>query len=258
MLPIILILLPLILFIYFYYRNKQNNEDFTVIQTYKTETEHDDKTFSKGVNSWKAFNDYVYFNDRQCITFLRNYFNEEMANIFNSIKLGAYKADFFRYCWIYIMGGIYADFDTQCLTNINYFIQRYEPDMILTKDVSPFGFYQAFIYCKYPGNILIKKCIDACVKNVYDYRKGKKFGHLQFTGPQLVYEEFVKLEPSYQCKEPPEGIIYTSLGKLLILSWLDPNTIGFNGEKVFLHKAEGYVHDFDHYYANNLHKVWTV
>lgn len=51
------------------------------------------------------------FSDNQSRTFIRKYFDDEIFNAYEKINphYGAAKADFFRYCAIYQLGGIYID-----------------------------------------------------------------------------------------------------------------------------------------------------
>lgn len=63
---------------------------------------------------WKELNPNYNIDfslDSDCISFLRRYFNDNVANLFINIKIGMYKADLWRLCKLYIYGGVYADVD---------------------------------------------------------------------------------------------------------------------------------------------------
>ena len=51
------------------------------------------------------------FSDNQCRSFIRDHFGDDVFNAYEKINphYGAAKADFFRYCAIYQLGGIYID-----------------------------------------------------------------------------------------------------------------------------------------------------
>ena len=51
----------------------------------------------------------IFYNDSDCYHFIKNNYNQQYADKFNSLKLGCHKADFFRYCVMYSLGGIYLD-----------------------------------------------------------------------------------------------------------------------------------------------------
>lgn len=54
---------------------------------------------------------YYFFNDYQCRDFLFHHFIPEVLYKFDELK-GAHKADLFRYCILYIFGGVYLDIKT--------------------------------------------------------------------------------------------------------------------------------------------------
>jgi len=52
------------------------------------------------------------FDDDMCIGFLNKYYGERAVDIFLDIKTPAHKADFWRYCILYLFGGYYFDIKT--------------------------------------------------------------------------------------------------------------------------------------------------
>jgi len=88
----------------------------TIYMTYKKSIP--DFVFSR----WNNLNsDYkIDFSlDKDCIAFLLKNFNEDVTNLFSSIKEGMYKADLWRLCKLYINGGVYADIDLVPYLNID-------------------------------------------------------------------------------------------------------------------------------------------
>ena len=55
------------------------------------------------------------YGNTECYEFLKKYFSIELAEYFNSIPDGPIKADLWRPCILYIMGGVYADIDVEPL-----------------------------------------------------------------------------------------------------------------------------------------------
>ena len=55
--------------------------------------------------------EFRFYNDNECDIFIKNNFEEKIYNAYKSINdvYGAMKADFFRYCILYKIGGIYLD-----------------------------------------------------------------------------------------------------------------------------------------------------
>jgi mannosyltransferase OCH1-like enzyme len=71
----------------------------------------------KCVESVKKENpDFTYYlmDDKDCRQFLIENFDKEIVWAYDSLIPGAYKADLWRYCILYKLGGIYMDIKYQC------------------------------------------------------------------------------------------------------------------------------------------------
>jgi mannosyltransferase OCH1-like enzyme len=158
------------------------------MQTHKWNINEVPPEYIKPINSWKSQNfNYVYYSNIDAYNYLLKHFGKHYADIFDTINIGAFKADFFRYCWIYTEGGIYADADSMCLMDIEKWLEEYKDvDVILTRDdpTNKRAFYQAFIYSKKPYNKLFKACIEIIVDNIQKYRMGERFDDFDFTSSQ--------------------------------------------------------------------------
>ena len=133
-----------------------------------------DKVF----NRWKDLNkDYkIDFSlDDDCISFLLENFNFYIANLFKQITYGAYKADLWRLCKLYIHGGVYSDVDVIPYINM---------DKLLDKDVTFYSslaqdhisIFQAFIVSLKPKNPLILIFIlSFLINNPCNYQNGPTF-----------------------------------------------------------------------------------
>lgn len=53
-----------------------------------------------------------FYDDADILAFMGEHFVPEVAQAFRDLKSGAHKADLFRYCAIYIYGGVYLDIKT--------------------------------------------------------------------------------------------------------------------------------------------------
>lgn len=65
-----------------------------------------------GVEKYAADFDLHLLDDHGCIEFLRAHFTESVVQRFHDIPSGAHKADLFRFCALYISGGVYLDVKT--------------------------------------------------------------------------------------------------------------------------------------------------
>ena len=90
--------------------------------------------FIKAINtsSKHLLADFYYYNDNECRDLIRDNFESKVLKAYDMLIPTAYKADLWRYCILYLYGGIYSDVGH---TVLKYFqINRKNTDMILTKD----------------------------------------------------------------------------------------------------------------------------
>lgn len=125
--------------------------------------------------------EYCFFDDTDCRSFIKKYFDNSVLETYDTLNPGAYKADLFRYCCIYIMGGCYFD---------NKYILRVHLRNIINSDFEN-------IYCKDAGDDLMfnsiimsmSNCIELkqCIQKVVDNCKNNHYGtsSLEPTGPKL-------------------------------------------------------------------------
>ena len=159
------------------------------------------------------FKHYLY-DDDDCRNFIKNSFPIQVLNAFDSLVPGAYKADLWRYCILYINGGIY--FKLIALTEREYFVND-RPRKCM---------YNALIVVK-PFNKIMLNCINRIVKNV----KYKVYGPTSLcpTGPGLLGLFFTQNEINAQqlkftdfkvdYEKTEEFIVYNN--KNLILKYYD-------------------------------------
>jgi mannosyltransferase OCH1-like enzyme len=128
-----------------------------------------------------AFTYYLY-DDNDCHEFIKNNFDSSVLNAFDSLIPGAYKADLWRYCILYINGGIYLDIKYSPYNNFKFINLSEKEHLVL--DADNFGIYNALMACK-PKNDLCLRAINNIVENV----KNKKYGsnNLEPTGPKLLW-----------------------------------------------------------------------
>lgn len=96
---------------------------------------------------------------------------------------GTYKADFFRYCHLYIHGGVYHDCKHVCVQSYEKVIER-DYDMMMAEDIGPQIYSTSFLFAV-PGLEMFKTMIDLLVHNI----QSKYFGpnSLYPTGPGALY-----------------------------------------------------------------------
>jgi len=133
------------------------------------------------------------FDDNDCREFIKNNFREDIVVAYDTLKPGAYKADLWRLCILYITGGIYVDIKMNCINNFHFIALTEREHLVLDIpgqwNECNIGFYNALIVAK-PKNKLLLRCINKISENV----KNRYYGcnSLYPTGPGLLGEEYWK------------------------------------------------------------------
>lgn len=94
----------------------------TIFMTCKDKSRIPLKVFNNLEKFAKGYECYI-FDDEECKLFFNHFFGDRYVNRFISLKQGAHKADLFRYCILYIFGGIYLDIKTELLVPLDDFFQ---------------------------------------------------------------------------------------------------------------------------------------
>ena len=172
-----------ILLLYSDIHDYQQNIPKKIIQTYK-DNNYNSILHYNAVQTFIDLNpeyEYYFFDDIDCRNFIKTHFEDIVLLAYDLLYPGAFKADLFRYCYIYINGGCYFD---------NKYILRIPLRKLIKSNYNQ-------LYCKDRGNDLmfnsiiigikklpeIKECIDNVVHNVLNNYYGPK--SLSPTGPHL-------------------------------------------------------------------------
>jgi len=142
------------------------------------------------VNKIKTDNpelEYYLFDEDDCLQFIKHHFTDDVVNAFIKLVPGAYKADLWRYCVIYIHGGVYLDIKYQCIDGFKLIDIMDKERFVLERPnhwkPESYGIYNALIIAK-PKNPIFLDCIKRIVKNTQTNYFG--FNELYPTGPGLV------------------------------------------------------------------------
>jgi mannosyltransferase OCH1-like enzyme len=129
---------------------------------------------------------YCLYSDDECREFILKWYDGNVLNAFDKLIPGAYKADLWRYCILYKLGGVYIDIKYTSI-NGNKLIHLLDKEHFVM-DCDKKGIYNAFIICK-PGNRLLLDCIYQIVLNVQNNYFGPSALHP--TGPKLLYKQML-------------------------------------------------------------------
>jgi hypothetical protein len=138
------------------------------------------------------FNIQLY-DDYDCREFIKKHFSKDILTAFDTLKPGAYKADLWRLCILYINGGIYSDIKFNCINNFKFIALTEREHFILDRPgywkEGNIGLHNAILVAK-PKNILFLRCINKISENVKN--KNYDYNFLYPTGPGLLGEEYIK------------------------------------------------------------------
>lgn len=161
------------------------------------------------IKEWNPDYVYTYYDKDARVEFIQRHFGERVLAAYHSLKPGAYKADIFRYCYMYIVGGVYIDSKMICLSSIDDIIQG-DYELVLAEDIPSCysvlwcskdkGFCNGIMFAV-PGLQLFKDCIDLVVNNIEAKLYSESPHHV--TGPPVLYKAVEKYLPVLKHKILP-------------------------------------------------------
>ena len=145
--------------------------------------------------------EYIFHDDTQCREFIANHFPDMVLYAFDNLIPGPYKADIWRYCVLYIHGGIYLNINFEPVGNFKllefvdqeYFVlDRYINGV--NNDAFKIGIYNGLIAVK-PKNEILKLALNQIIKTVIS--KNYAISPLHVSGSGLLGSLIHKSEDEY-------------------------------------------------------------
>jgi mannosyltransferase OCH1-like enzyme len=119
------------------------------------------------LDTWQKLNpNYLIkiYDDNECIKFLKKEYGQLYVDIFNYIKDGPVKADFWRICILYKKGGVYSDIDIEPLVPLDDLIV---PNIsFLTCKDNLYNILNPHIIICNKNHFILKNCIEIYI-NLY-------------------------------------------------------------------------------------------
>ena len=180
------------------------------------------------------------YSDEDCLDFIRKHFSPMVVSAFNALLPGAYKADLWRLCILYVNGGYYMDIKLSSINGFRLIELSDGEHFALDRPQHSLHIYNAIMVCKAKNPFLLK-CIRQIVYHVSIQYYGESY--LSPTGPEMmgrVAKSFrLPIDMNYPLNYP-EHIMYK--GRLVLR-----NYPGYREEQTQLTKTQPY-------YAN----AWRV
>jgi hypothetical protein len=210
------------------------------------------------------FDMYIY-SDAECEEFIKDNFSNDVLGAFNSLIPGAYKSDLWRYCVLYVKGGVYMDIKIHSIptrplftTISSWFCTKDSSDPVCRPEnivqsiqdtaiqqqalfgtnaifvqdgkegsCYPIGVYNGFM-ASMPKNPVFKQCIDDIVESWKKNAIG--LTPLDLTGPCLLGKYLMAMiSPEY-----PMNLPFKYNNTSLDSANLGPG-IKLNGEMILQH-----------------------
>jgi mannosyltransferase OCH1-like enzyme len=163
---------------------------------------------------------FIFYSKDDRYNFIKDNFTFDVLKAYSSINpvYGAMKADFFRYCVLYKLGGIYLDIKSQIRYDLKKNINSGEECILLQGDLSvryntnrlftPIKFYEQWALIFNKNHIYLKKIISQIVYNINNKilpdTPDTKQKILELSGPDAYSKAIDDCRKKY--KLPPDVI----------------------------------------------------
>lgn len=144
---------------------------------------------------------YEFYDDESVDAFIRGEFDSETYALFKRIDIGAAKADFFRYAFLYKKGGIYLDIDSFILKKLDDIILPTDSAIISLE--SNLQYYVQYALFFEQGHPFLKKTLELVIDNLKNNRY--PYDIHKMTGP-TVFAKAVN-----ECKAENPNVKYRQL-----------------------------------------------
>jgi mannosyltransferase OCH1-like enzyme len=162
---------------------------------------------------------YEFYDDERVNTFIVNEYGSEVFSSYKKIRIGAAKADFFRYAVLFKKGGVYLDIDSTIQGKLSSFIQPND-SAIISAERNPGMFVQwALVY--EANHSFLQRTLEIVLENIATNRYPNDVH--QMTGP-TAYSTAIR-----QCLEKDPSVPHRVLG------------IDYNGHLKFKYALSGFL-----------------
>ncbi|KAL1515583.1 hypothetical protein AB1Y20_002203 [Prymnesium parvum] len=143
-----------------------------------------------------------YFSDRAARHFLDENFAHapQILRAYDALIPGAFRADLFRYCLLWLRGGVYGDLKQRYLVPLDAIVDRRKDELVTVRDEEHGGVQgiQVSFIAAAPGLPVFWTAICRVVQNVERREYGASF--LAVTGPALFLQA-LDCHPEQQYKQ---------------------------------------------------------
>ena len=187
--------------------------------------------------------EYKFFDDTQRREFLKNAYSQKILDAYDMLVPGAFRADLFRYAYLFIHGGCYFDDKIICRKRLRDIV-RPTDELLICEDCDENSYLNSIILTKPKNFMFLKLLLSACDNIV---ARNMPPDMLDFTGPKLMYSVFKPFvtADNIRFKHIVVNNDFSSYKNFLIVDKNDNSALYFH--KTTQRALEVFCHDTNHY-----------
>jgi hypothetical protein len=241
-------------------KKHDNSKNYSIIQTSSSLSMTKNRFYSiSSVLTMSPEFAYKYFDDNDVFKFIQNNYSDMVLRAIQNLIPGAYISDIFRYCYLYLNGGVYMDCKKLLYVPLSEFIDRFNKNQtstlqgltdIFVKDCAhskAYDYaYNSIIVC----DKLSKTLRGAIIYGVFNIIKNY-YGNdtLSITGPGCLGGS---VDYVYKNKYP---FFYRNVIPVQGHNWLS-YIVDKNDQKVIKNTYYGYYEENKYITTNHYHNLW--
>lgn len=242
-------------------KKHDNAKNYSIIQTSSSLSMTKNRFYSiSSVLTMSPEFVYKYFDDNDVFRFVQDNYSDMVLKAIQNLIPGAYISDIFRYCYLYLNGGVYMDCKKILYVPLSEFIDRFNKNQSTMPEVSLTDIFvkdcahsQAYDYV-YNSIIvcdkLSKTLRGAIIYGVFNVIKNY-YGNdtLSITGPGCLGGS---VDYVYKNKYP---FFYRNVIPIQGRNWLS-YIVDKNDQKVIKNTYYGYYEENKYITTNHYHNLW--
>ena len=132
--------------------------------------------------SWEADPAFSYrrYTTETADAYIAKHLDARTLEAYRQCAIPAMQADFFRYCALFVEGGVYVDADTECGGDLAAFIEHCTRGMLMNRETR---IANDFLFVCAANDPLFERCIEDAVQNI---EKRVSNDVWQVTGPWIM------------------------------------------------------------------------
>ena len=145
------------------------------------------------MDGWRIANpdfDYLRFDEPAAEQFIGDKFGPIHLRAFRTCALPAMKSDYFRYCALHALGGLYVDAGTQCVQPANLLTTGAGRGLLLSVNRRV---RNGFMFFRRPNDLLMEYAIAAATKNIAERASNNVW---EVTGPGILTRLYYENSPT--------------------------------------------------------------